>query len=292
MPDEETPPVEGQAVVEIPAAAVPATIPASLISADGSLVDGWHAQAPEGYEDLREDKSLGTIKSIFALGKSYVHVRKQVPMDKMPRPNDNWGADDWNEFHTAGGRPDTAADYGIKRHESIPEEAMPQEVLDGFQEVLFKHGASKKLADALVAYNDEQTLKMMKQIADKETEFNTKLWDSLHDTWGRAYDQRVARGTKAIERGAKGDEGFYQRVLAEVNKSADMIKLMANIEDGFSEDTLVESPRIDTPADTKSQITELMADPRYSSRDKAVRQPLIDKIMRLREQMAKDKQTA
>ena len=65
---------------------------------------------------------------------------------------------------------------------------------------------------------------------------------------------------------------------------------MANIEDGFSEHDPVAIQRIDTPSDIQSQITELMADPRYNSRDKAVRQPLISKIMRLREQMAKDKQ--
>ena len=282
MADEETPPETEQAPV--------ATVPASLVSADGSLVDGWHSQAPEGYEDLREDKSLSTIKNVFALGRSYVHVRKQVPMDKMPCPNENWGDADWEDFHKAGGRPDTAADYGLKRDEGIPEEIMPQEMLDGKQELLFKHGASKKLVEALNSYDNEQMLKLIQQDADKETERNTQLWDSLHSEWGRAYDQKVARGTKAIERGTGGDEGFYERVLGEVNKSADLIKLMANIEDGFSEHDPVAIQRIDTPSDIQSQITELMADPRYNSRDKAVRQPLISKIMRLREQMAKDKQ--
>ena len=165
MADEETPPETEQAPV--------ATVPASLVSADGSLVDGWHSQAPEGYEDLREDKSLSTIKNVFALGRSYVHVRKQVPMDKMPRPNENWGDADWEDFHKAGGRPDTAADYGLKRDEGIPEEIMPQEMLDGKQELLFKHGASKNLVEALNSYDNEQMLKLIQQDADKETERNT-----------------------------------------------------------------------------------------------------------------------
>jgi len=227
MPDDETPPETEQAPTP--------TVPVNLVSADGTLIDNWQSHAPEGFEDLREDKSLSTIKNVWGLSKSFVHVRKQVPVDKMPRPNENWGDSDWDEFHKAGGRPETAADYNIKRNEAIPEELISQETMDGFQKLLFKHGASKKLVDALMTYNDEQTLKMMKQHEEKTTEFNTRLWDSLHDTWGAAYDQRVGRAKKAIERGTNEDEGFYQRVLSKVDKSADLIKFMANMEDKFSE---------------------------------------------------------
>ena len=285
MPDEETPPIEGQAP-ETP------TVPPSLVSADGTLVDGWQQHAPEGYEDLKDDKTLSTFKNVFALGKSYSHVRKQVPMDKMPRPSETWGFAEWDEFHKAGGRPDTAKDYNIKRHKDISEDAMPQSVIDGFQEVLFKHGASKKLVEALVAYNDEQTLKMMKTTQDAEVEQNTQLWDQLHDEWGRAYDQRVGRAEKAIERGTDGSEGFYRRVLDKVNKDADLIKWAANIEDHFSEKDLVEGTRVDTPADIQAQIDELRADPRFSHADKNVRKPIIDKINRLTEQKLREKQPA
>ena len=284
MADEETPPETEQAPV--------ATVPASLVSADGSLVDGWHSQAPEGYEDLREDKSLSTIKNVFALGRSYVHVRKQVPMDKMPRPNENWGDADWEDFHKAGGRPDTAADYGdLPAPEHWNDKLLPwDKVKSDWQETFHRIGLSKKQADAIREQNDTHDAAYSLALANAETERNTQLWDRLHDKWGGAYDQRVARGTKAIERGTGDDEGFYQRVLEKVNGSIDLIELMANIEDGFSEHDQVAIPRIDIPSDIQSQITELMADPRYNSRDKAVRQPLISKIMRLREQMAKDKQ--
>ena len=268
------------------------TVQPSMVSADGSLVDGWQQHAPEGYEGLKEDKTLGSFKNVWDIGKSYVHVRKQVPVDKMPRPNETWGDDEWGEFHKAGGRPETAADYNIKRHEKIPEEAMPQETIDGFQDVLFRHGASQKLVDALVAYNDEQTLKVIQQQEDATTDLNTRLWDQLHDEWGRAYDQRVARGERAMERGTKGDEGFYQRIQAKANKDADWIKFLANMEDNFSENEPAESQNIPTPGDKKEEIDKLMADPRLYDRNVplAVRQPLLDKIMRKREEMNRDKQ--
>ena len=285
MTEEGTPPVEGQA----PEAPAP-TVPPSLVSADGSLVDNWQQHAPEGYEDLKDDKTLSTMKNVWNLSKSYVHVRKQVPMDKMPRPNENWGDADWQEFYKAGGRPETPKDYNIKRHPDIPEDIMPQDVIDGYQELLHKHGASQKLVDALAEYNNELTLKQIKANADAETEHNTRLWDQLHDEWGRAYDQKVFRAEEAIKKGTNGDEGYYQAVLAEVNKSANLIKLMSRIEDQFSEHSPVERASIPTPADLKEQIAELRKDSRFTSPYLNVRQPIIDQINRLTEKMLREKQ--
>lgn len=283
---EETPPVEGQAPAAAPAAS---TVPPSLVSADGSLVDNWQQHAPEGFEDLKDDKTLSTMKNVWNLSKSYVHVRKQVPMDKMPRPNENWGDNDWEEFYKAGGCPETPKDYNIKRHPDIPEDFMPQEVIDGYQELLHKHGASQKLVDALAEYNNDLTLKQITANTKAEEEHNTRLWDQLHDEWGRAYDQKVFRAEKAIERGANGDEGYYQAVLAEVNKSANLIKLMSRIEDHFSEHSPVESVSIPTPADFQEQIDTLMKDPVLSNprSTPAERKKVMDKIMRLREEKSK-----
>jgi hypothetical protein len=282
MAEEETPPVDTGQAVE--------TVPASLVSEDGSLADGWQQHAPEGYEALKEDKSLGTFKNVWDIGKSYVHVRKQVPVDKMPRPNDTWGDGDWDEFYKAGGRPETAADYNIKRHESIPEAAMPKEVIDGFQEIFFKYGASQKLVDAIIKYNNELALKAIQQQKDEIEQRNTQIWDQLHDKWGRAYDQRVLRAEKAVERGSNGDEGLLQRVLAEVNKSATLLEFVANIEDQFSENDPVPKTRIDTNQDLQQQIAEIEADPRYTNPDIKVRKPLFEKASRLRAQLRQQKQ--
>ena len=138
---------------------------------------------------MHEDQTLATIKDINSLSKSYVHVRKQVPLDKMPRPNDNFTDEDWGEFYKAGGRPDTAADYGIARPDEIPEEVMSKEVIEGYQELFHKIGLSKKQSDALTAYNNEKTVEAINyQTQQSEMDFNT-LSDNLRKNWGMAFDQ-------------------------------------------------------------------------------------------------------
>jgi hypothetical protein len=278
MSNDETPP------------AAPTTPAASPFNADGTFVENWQTLAPEGYEDLKEDKTLPRFKNVWDTARSYVSVRKQVGVDKMPRPNENWGDAEWNEFYDAGGRPKTAKDYNVKIPKDFPPDKWDQVKADKYQEMFHKIGLSKKQADQLIAFNNEDVLATLKGMEERETQFNTELWDKLHAKWGRAYDQNVFRGEKAIERGCKGDEGFKQRILDKVNKDADLIEYVANMESFFVEHGVVEDPSIPTPDDLKSQIARLMADPRYNSKEKSIRQPLIDQVQRLFAQMNKEKQ--
>ena len=267
----------------------PPAAPTSPFNPDGTLVENWNAMAPEGYEHLRDDKTLPRIKKFWDLSSSYVNVRKQVPLDKMPRPNENWGDDEWNEFYDAGGRPPTSGDFNITRPEEIPEHMMTPEFINGYQDLFHKIGLNKKQVDIIAKYNNDLLIANIKNQKQAEKDFDAKLWDKLHDEWGRAFDQKEFRCKKAMERGTGEDEGHYQRVHALVQKSPDLIKCFANIEDQFSEHAPFERSTIETPSDLQTQITALEQDPRYTSPDKAVRMPLVNRAFKLREQMNKDK---
>jgi hypothetical protein len=267
----------------------PPAEPASPFNADGSFAENWQSMAPEGYEDLRDDKTLPRFKNVWEFGRSHIGVRKQVGMESIPKPNENWGESDWNGFYEAGGRPDTAGDFEINRNENIPEELRTEDMVKADKEFYYKAGFSKKQVEALEKYNEDKLLAIVNaQNQQEEDEYNRKK-DTLTNKWGRAYDQKVFRGTKAIERGTKGDEGHYQSVLDLVNKHTDLIEFVANIEDLFSENSPVESSHIDTPSDLQTQIDALTNSPEFSSPVKAVRMNVVNKIMRLREQMNQDK---
>lgn len=285
MPELETPPVTEQ-----PPGTPPIT-PTSVTDAAGKLVDNWQTHAPEGYEDLREDKTLPRFKSIWDFGKSYVDVRKKVPLDKMARPNDTWGDSDWEEFHVAGGRPDTKEDYQIKRHEEIPEAAMTQELIDGYQELFHKIGLSKKQVEAISAHNSELMLKQIKDTSQAQEDETNKVLDNLRKLWGLATDQNIHRGNVAIDKDKDiiEDPAYKARLLEKVNKDPDLIRFASNMGYKFVEHKIIEDPGIPTPGDLQTQITEIMADPRYSNKDPEVRQPLIDKVLMLRRKLNESK---
>ena len=272
-----------------PPADPPSDPPASLIGADGALVKDWNKQAPEGYEGLRDDKSLSTVKDVWGLSKSFIDTKKMVGAETMLRPNEKWGDDEWNGFYDAGGRPETKEDYNIKRTEGIPEEAMTDDMLNGFQELFHKIGLSKKQVDAIVAHNDALTITKMKDMAQETEDQNNIVQDALRKDWGLAYDQNVHRGNLAIDRDkdVEDDPAYKTRLLDKVNKDPDLIRFASNMGYKFVEHKIVEDPGIPSPMDLQKQIADLMASADFNSLDANVRKRATDKIMRLREQLTK-----
>jgi hypothetical protein len=244
-------------------------------------------------ETLHEDKTLPRIKDVESLAKSYVHVRKQVPLDKIARPSEHFTDADWEEFHKAGGRPDTAADYALTRHEEIPEEAMPQEAIDSFQELLHKHGASKKLSDAIHEWNTDRVLQARKMMAEKAEADSTAISDGLHTLWGGAYDQNVHRGNIAMSRDAdfEKDADYAERVKAKVSADADLIRHLSNIGSKFVEHKIVEDLNVPTPGDIQERINAEMAKPEYIDRAHPNHKYQVKKVSQLFQEKAKYSKT-
>lgn len=283
MSEEETPPVA-------PEQPIVSAAPTSPFKSDGTYVENWHTMAPEGYEDLREDKTLPRFKNPWDMARSYVQVRKQVPLEKIARPNENFSEQEWNEYYDAGGRPSTPGDFNIKMPEGFPEDKWDQAKAVKYQDFFHKIGLSKKQVDAITAFNNEDVMAVLQDNKQREEMEATIVWDTIHKEWGRAFDQNVHRGNVAIHVGSNGDEGLEQSLLAKVNKDPELLKLVSNLGGKFTENSPFETPSVPTPGDLKTQIDKLRADPRYMSKDKSIRQPIIDQISRLTEQMYKDKE--
>jgi hypothetical protein len=253
MAEETTPPVGEQ----------PSTTPTSPFKDDGSLVDNWNTMAPEGYEELRDDKTLPRIKKFWDLGKSYVNVRRQVPLEKIARPTENFTDDDWNEWYRAGGRPDTPEDYAIKRPKDFPETHWDDNRSKEFQKLFHQIGLSKKQADKLVEFNNQEVMKALQaQEQQEEIEFQ-KLNDQLHAKWGAAYNEKVHLGDIAIEKGVNGDLDYKERLLDKINSDPDLIEFASNLGSLFVEHKIIERPTIPTPGDLQTQINNAMNDPSY-----------------------------
>ena len=127
---------------------VPLVTPASFFGTDGVLNEGWQGTLEE---DIREEKSLLSFKSVGDLAKSFVNTKKMVGKNVIAIPGDISSEGEWQEFHKAGGRPETVADYNLKVPEGFPETALeqvfPKARLEAWQERFFKGGVSKKAAD-------------------------------------------------------------------------------------------------------------------------------------------------
>ena len=233
----------------------------SLVNADGTFIKDWTTKLTD--ETLHNDATLTTIPDINTWAKNHVNLRKQVPMDKMPRPTEHFTDTDWDEFHKAGGWPDTAGDFNIKRHESLPESLRTKEVIEADQEFYHKNRFNKKQVDALEKYNEDKLLALIQNKDQQEEMDFTARKDGLTKKWGIAFDQKVHLGDAAIEKGAKGDLDFKERLIEKINKDPDLIEFTSNLGSLFAEHKIDIDPNIPTPADMDTRIREAQNHPAY-----------------------------
>lgn len=239
--------------------------PVALADENGVLREGWLDSLEE---DLRGESYLKEAKDVQGLAKGTVHARRMVGKDKMVIPTEESGEDVWNEYHKIGGRPDTAADYNFVKPDDFPAEHWNDEFATKVQEILFKGGASKKLATELLAFNLETVLKAVQAKVQTDEFALDKLNNALDAEWGLARDQKMHLGNIAVVEGAKGKDGivneeFKARLVEKINKDPDLIRFTSNLGGKFSEHGIVHDAGIPTPSDMDTKIKEEMAKDSY-----------------------------
>jgi len=260
-----------------------ATVPTSMIGEDGNFVKDWSKMLSD--ETLHEDKTLQTFKNVEGLAKSYVHVRKQVPLDKIAIPNETTSDEEMENWHIAGGRPPNAVDYNIAKPDDFPEEHWNPELALAAQDLFHKIGLNSKQVVAIMEFNNGNVMAAAKAQDDAIIANRQAIKDGLFSEWGAAYDSKAHQGNYAIEKGTSGNAEFKARLTAKFGDDPDFIRFASNLGGKFAEHGDIVESHVSTPGDIQEQITKIMADEKYSSKDKRVRQPLIDKVMRLREEL-------
>lgn len=279
-------------MAEEPVAAPPAepgtpAAPVALADADGNLREGWLESVDE---DLREESYLKEAKTVQGLAKGTVHARRMVGKDKMVIPTAESGDEVWDAYHKIGGRPDTAEDYGFKRPDDFPEEHWDDEFMTKAQEILFRGGASQKLANELLVLNIESVQAALKAQQQQEEFELGKINDALDTEWGLARDQKMHLGNIAVVEGAKGKDGivneeYKARLVEKINKDPDLIRFASNLGSKFSEHGVITDTSIPTPGDLDSKIKEEMAKDSYTN----IKHPNHDNQVQLVQRLFQDK---
>jgi len=250
---------------------------------DGALNEGWTSTLPE---DIRDEKSLTSFKTIQDLAKSNVMTKKMVGKNTMVVPSETSTESEWEEYHKAGGRPDTSADYGLAAPKDFPpefaDEIFPADRIAKWQERFFKGGISKKAADnILLEFGNDMLADIQSAQQAQETQ-NAELLGALSTEWGAAMEQNKHLGNIAVEEGTLGDIDFKTRLTEKFGNDPDFIRYSFNLGNKFSEGKSPNLTNVPTPADHQDAIYALMADPLYTSGTAPQRMKIANKIMAIR----------
>lgn len=261
------------------------TIPSSMIGEDGNFVKDWHKLLSD--ETLHEDKTLQTFKNVEGLAKSYVHVRKQVPLDKIAIPNENTTDTEWDNWHTAGGRPPTAVDYNIARPEDFPEEHWNADIALAAQDIFHKIGLNPKQVAAITEFNNANILTALKTQNDAVVANRQEINDGLYKDWGAAYEAKKHQGNYAVEKGTGGDEEFKARLCAKFGDDPDFIRFTSNLGGKFAEHGDIVESQVQTPGDIQAEINKEMQTEAYKSGRHPGHKAAVIKVSRLFQEKTK-----
>ncbi len=284
-------------VVPVVEPVVPAAEPVVAPSTDFS----WETWNQSLDEDLRTEKSLESFKHAKSkdeltalLAKSFVNTKKMVGANVISIPTDISTEGEWQEFHKAGGRPDTVADYNLKAPEGFPEAALeqvfPKARLEAWQERFFKGGVSKKAADHFIAeFANDMIADLQTMNQSKESEM-AELKSGLATDWGAAFEQKKHLGNIAMNEAASSmvngqavvNEEFKARLVEKTGNDPDIIRAFANLGEKFAEGKPPGFAAIPTPSDYQDQIDKLMEDPLYTKGTQAQRMKIANKIQELK----------
>lgn len=251
---------------------------------DGALEKGWQSTLPEGYKD---EKSLLTVNNTKVLAKMFVDTKRMVGKNTIAVPTDASTEGEWEEYHKAGGRPETVEDYNLKAPDDIDVEIsdmiFPKERLAKWQERFFKGGISKKAAEQFIA---DFAADMMADLQNKwqlEKQEMDELVSGLNTEWGDARKQKEHLGNMAIEEGTLGNLEFKQRLTDKFGNDPDFVRFASNLGGKFAEGKPPDFTNVPTPGDYQTQINKIREDPRFLSPIKSVRDPLIARVNALTE---------
>jgi len=70
--------------------------------------EAWRTQIPEA---IRGEKVFENVQGVGDMATQFLNSQKLVGVDRIAKPQENWTAEQWGEFHESAGRPKSAADY-------------------------------------------------------------------------------------------------------------------------------------------------------------------------------------
>lgn len=249
------------------------------------------AEAPVSFleslpEDLRNEPSLRTFTDPGALAKSYVNAQRMIGADKVARPGKSWTDDQYNEFYSAIGRPDSADAY-----EFDVSGVMSDEEATSFRQAIFEAGLQPRQVSRLEKFINELSNNAQTATQTRTEEAVFAAEQELRSEFGQAFEQRMGLAQSAARTllGNEGMEMFENVQLADgrmLGDHPDVVRMFANLAEQIGEDNLVGEPTelIMTPEEAKSRISEMTRrDGPYFDKMHPEHDAYIEEVLRLRE---------
>lgn len=247
-----------------------------LVGKDGMLSEGWRNALPE---NIRNERSLDSIKNFSTLAQSYVHAQKAIGANKVAIPGADATPEEKSAFYNALGRPEKAEDYKIETPADIPEGLVfNDESMNEFKKFAFEHGLSQEQANKAVEFQGQMLAKEYQaSVAAAEAEF-VQTEAKLKTEFGPNYNNTIAQCNKAMQ-----TFGVVETLKnAGLLNNYEVIKMFSKIGGSLSESKLKgESEPVSSSAQSRYNDIIGNTDGAYYKHDHPMHEQTVAEVTRL-----------
>lgn len=208
--------------------------------------------------DLVSDPSLGAIKDVNSLAKSYVHAQKMIGKNKITIPDEHGTEDDWKQVYHKLGLPETMDKYNV----NFGEAQYDEEFKKGYLEAAYKNGVLPKQAEAMFNYWNTQVEQANSTYETTAQKSREEQINSLKQEWGNGFEKKVEIARTALRQFA--DEATIEYIeKSGLGNDTNLVKLFAKIGESLNEDSFksdVVKHLGMTKEEAKSKIDTMMGD--------------------------------
>jgi hypothetical protein len=237
-------------------------------------------------EDLRDHPSLGPIKDVENLARSYVNAQRLIGADKLPMPV-NPTAEDLDNIYSRLGRPESADGYEI----AVDGNIVTEEVAKSYADVAHNLRLTPDQANGVLEYYRAMVQESGQLSEAAETQQRASTETALRKEWGDEFDVRIEDAGKIAKQFGSGE--LLEMRLADgtkVGNHPDFIRAFAKMAEFrssvTSEDTVADNAISSTMSrrEAQAEIESIMSSPVYTDRKNVVgRQQAIDRVQELME---------
>lgn len=230
----------------------PAPSPAAAAPAPSiTFPDNWKEALPD---DIRQDPSLGAIKDIQNLAKSYVNAQKMVGKEKIIIPDQHATAEDWKGVFKKLGLPESVDQYNVKA------EGFQKEFIDEFKQAAYGMNLMPKQAEDLLGFYKGFSEKSLSVQAEAQKAASLEEVNNLKKEWGNAFDKNLLIAKGALEQFADPETKKYIETSG-LGNDVRLIKLLASIGNKMGDDQFVGEAKKQmgmTPVDAQQKANTIL----------------------------------
>ncbi len=210
-------------------------------------------------ENLRNAPGMMKFKDVPSLAQGYVNLEQTLGTNKIGVPQQSWTDDQWSEFYSKTGRPESFDEYNVDLQNVLSDEDSA-----AFRQAAFEAGLAPRQIEKLAQYLTDTSSKYQEGIESNSQEAYDAGIAELQQEYGQAFDQRVKLSQNAA-RTLLGQEGMalFETPMSDGRLLGDypeIIKMFAVLGEQMGEDKLIgeTSELIMTPEQAKQELKLMM----------------------------------